>query len=60
MNFIRTELLFDIETRQIIRYRATATLRRPHIKQFTASNEGGGGGGGGWRYKTNGNLVVKL
>ena len=29
-------------TRQIIRFRATATLRRPHIKQYTVSNEGGG------------------
>ena len=29
-------------TRQIIRYRATATLWRPQIKQYTASNEGGG------------------
>ena len=29
-------------TRQIIRYRATATLRRLQIKQYTASNEGGG------------------
>ena len=29
-------------TRQIIRYRATATLRRPQMKQYTASNGGGG------------------
>ena len=29
-------------TRQIILYRATATLRRPQITQCTASNEGGG------------------
>ena len=28
-------------TRQIIRYRATATLRRPQIKQYTISNERG-------------------
>ena len=27
-------------TRKIIRYRATATLKRPHINQYTASNEG--------------------
>ena len=27
---------------QIIRYRATATLWRPQIKQYAASNEGGG------------------
>ena len=31
------------KTRQIIRYRETATVRRPQIKQYTASNEGGGG-----------------
>ena len=30
-------------TGQIIRYRATATLWRPQIKQYTASNDGGGG-----------------
>ena len=30
------------EQRQIIRYRATATIRRPQTKQYTASNEGGG------------------
>ena len=29
------------QTRQIIRYRATVTLRRPQIKQYIASNEGG-------------------
>ena len=29
-----------MRTRQIIRYRATATLRRPQIKQYTASNAG--------------------
>ena len=29
-------------TRQIIRYRATATFRRPQIKQNTASKQGGG------------------
>ena len=29
-------------TRQVIRYRATVTLRRLQIKQYTASNEGGG------------------
>ena len=28
-------------TGQIIRYRTTATLWRPQIKQYTASNEGG-------------------
>ena len=33
---------YSRRTRQIIRYRATANLRRPHIKQYTASNEGGG------------------
>ena len=27
--------------RRIIRYRATATIRRPQIKQYTASNEEG-------------------
>ena len=32
----------SMRTRQIIRYRATATLRRPQIKQYTASNKGGG------------------
>ena len=36
-------------TRQIIRYRATATLRRLQIKQYTASNDGRG-------YKTHGNI----
>ena len=30
-----------LKTIQIIRYRTTATLRRPHIKQYTASNERG-------------------
>ena len=30
-------------TRQIIRYRATATLRRPQNKQYSASKWGGGG-----------------
>ena len=30
------------KTRQIIQYRAAATLRRPQIKQYTASNGGGG------------------
>ena len=30
-------------TRQIIQYRATATLRRPQIQQHTAQKEGGGG-----------------
>ena len=29
-------------TRQIIRYRATVTLRRPQIKQYTTSKDGGG------------------
>ena len=29
-------------TRQIIRYQATVTLRRPRIKQYATSNEGGG------------------
>ena len=29
-------------TGQIIRYRATATLWRPQMKQSTASNKGGG------------------
>ena len=29
--------------RQNIRNQATATLRRPQIKQYTAINEGGGG-----------------
>ena len=32
-----------LKTRQIIRYRASATLRRLQIKQYTASKEGGGG-----------------
>ena len=31
----------NARTRQIIRYRATATLRRPQIKRYTASNEVG-------------------
>ena len=31
---------FWIFQRQIIRYRATATLRRPKINQYTASKEG--------------------
>ena len=38
--------------RQIIRYRETATLRRPQINEFTASYEGGGGG-----YKTNKKII---
>ena len=38
-------------TRQIIRYRAKATLRRSQMKQYTVSNEGEGG------YKTNGNSI---
>ena len=41
-------------TRQIIRYRATATLRRPQIKQYTASNEGVGG------YKTKSDIHVHV
>ena len=43
-SFHRTHLgyLQYKRTRQIIRYRVTATLRRPQIKQNTASNEGGG------------------
>ena len=50
-NFIRVilcELKFQTfqvyRTRQIIRYRATATLRRLQKRQYTASNEGGGEG----------------
>ena len=48
---IRLPMIFDrndenmeseARTRQIIRYRATATLRRPQIKQYTASKEGVG------------------
>ena len=31
-----------IRTRQITRCRATAILRRPQIKQYAVSNEGGG------------------
>ena len=42
--------VYERGTRQIIRYRATATLRRPQIKQYTASKEGEG-------YKTNGNII---
>ena len=30
------------EEQDIIRYRTTAKLRRPQIKRYTASNEGGG------------------
>ena len=41
-NSVCETLMSLIRTRQIIRYRATATLRRPQIKQYTASNEGGG------------------
>ena len=39
--------MFDERTRQIIRYRGTATL--PPVLQYTASKEGG--------YKTNGNII---
>ena len=43
---IRTLIIFynwyDLTTRQIIRYRATVILRRPQIKKYIASNEGGG------------------
>ena len=35
-----------------VRFRATATLRRPQIKQSTTSNERG--------YKTNGNIIIIL
>ena len=42
-------------TRQIIRYRATDSLGRRQIKQYTTSNKGGGGGGR--RYKRNGNII---
>ena len=38
-------------TRQIIRYRAKATLRRLQIKQYTTSKEGGGG------LRPNGNII---
>ena len=38
------------ETRQIIRYRATATFRRPKIKQYKSSKEGRG-------YKTKRNII---
>ena len=38
-------------SRQIIRYRATATLRQLQIKQYSASNEGGGVS------QTNGNIL---
>ena len=31
-----------VRTRQIIRYRATATLRQPQIKQYSTTKEGGG------------------
>ena len=37
---MQDETLKCKRTRQIIRYRATVTLRRPQIKQYTASNEG--------------------
>ena len=40
MNFITAGLLFDLRTGQIIRYRTTATLRQPRLKQYTALNEG--------------------
>ena len=30
-----------VRIRQILQYRATTTLRRPQIKQYTISNEGG-------------------
>ena len=36
-----------MRTRQIIRYRATATIWRPQMKRYTASNEMRGGGGEG-------------
>ena len=36
-----TQEFHDTKTRQNIRYRATATLRRLQINQYTASNEGG-------------------
>ena len=40
--YYETLSAFYSRTRQIIRYQSTATLRRPKIKQYTASNEGGG------------------
>ena len=47
MNNFRLVLLTSAysweRTRQIIRYRATATPRRPQIKQCTASKKEGGG-----------------
>ena len=43
--------LFLDRTRQIIRYRATATLRQPHRKQYTDSTTGGGG------YKSNVKII---
>ena len=46
------QFLLWIKTRQIIRYRTTAALRRSQMKQYTASKWGGG-------YKTNGNIIVQ-
>ena len=39
----KLQTLKVLRTRQIIRYRATATLWRPQIKQYTVSKERGGG-----------------
>ena len=38
--YLTAYAIYD-RTRQIIRYRATATLRRPQIKQYTASKKVG-------------------
>ena len=40
--FWRLDPRSDVRTRQIIRYRATATLPRPQNKQYSASKWGGG------------------
>ena len=47
---IQTMIYFRKKTRQIIKYRVAATLRRAQIKKYTTSKEAGG-------YKTNGNIV---
>ena len=39
----KSRIIFKFErTRQIIRYRATATIKRPQINQYIASNKGAG------------------
>ena len=53
LNVCRVSWTGALRTRQIIRYRAIASLWRTQIKQYTAPKLGGGGG----VYKTNGNII---